>query len=236
VTAASKTSEKTATADAAHEQPAATAVHTHTTKSEDEKTRVLMNWSLQWPFHNYRAMVAQSKTFRVVPKKWPVSRAFFGGVLAFIGLSIANLILTSGFPHLGLLSTSFGALATLVYAAPMSRYSRPRNVLGGNLTGAIVGYCFSFLINNADPLAVSNTFLPGAAVGITIMITSLIDCIHPPSGAVALFATLPTFDHSPYYILAPIMLGDTTILLVALIFNNVVKDNHFAYPFWKRRK
>jgi CBS domain-containing membrane protein len=195
-----------------------------------------MNWSLQWPFHNYRAMGALSKTFRVLPKKWPVSRAFFGGVLAFIGLSIANLVLTAGTPHLGVLSTSFGALATLLFAAPMSRYSRPRNVIGGNLTGAIVGYCFSFLLNKAEPHAISNAFLPGAAVGLTIMFTSLIDCVHPPSGAVALFATLPLFDGSPYYILTPILLGDSIILLVALIFNNVVKDTHFAYPFWKRRK
>jgi CBS domain-containing membrane protein len=160
----------------------------------------------------------------------------FSGVLAFIGIACANWILHIDTPHLGMLSTSFGALATLLFAAPMSRYSRPRNVIGGNLTGAIVGYCLSFGINDDDVNAPGNVFLPAAAVAFTIAITSFIDCVHPPSGAVALFATLPVFDRSPFYILTPIFLGDSTLLLCAMLFNNVIQDTHFAYPFWKRRK
>jgi CBS domain-containing membrane protein len=170
----------------------------------------------------------------LTPKTISWSRSGFSCVLAFVGISAVNLLLHTDRQLLGDLSPSFGALATLLYAAPGARLSRPRNVLGGNLVGACVGMLCSLAVADASHVW-QNMFVPGAAVAVTILVNSLLDCTHPPSGAVALFAALPSFGRSVWYVLTPILLGDVVLLLVAIALNNVVGDPFFRTPVVKRK-
>ena len=132
------------------------------------------------------------------------------------------------------LSPSFGALATLLYAAPAARFSRPRNVIVGNAIGGAVGMLCSLGLSETDVWM--NAWLPAAAVAATIALTSLVDAVHPPSGAVALLAALPTFNRSRWYMLSPILLGDVVLLIVAFLFNNLVADKFYRYPALKEVK
>jgi hypothetical protein len=190
---------------------------------------VRCDWRLQSPLPYLNNAWQQRKTFRFVPKTLPVSRAVFSCVLAFVGISAANLLLHVDRANMGDLSSSFGAVATLLYAAPRARFNRPRNVIGGNLVGGCVGLLCSLAVADASQVW-HNMFVPGAAVGATILINSLLDCTHPPSGAVALFAATPSFNKSAWYMLCPILLGDVVLLIVALLLNNVVKDDFFRTP------
>lgn len=191
-----------------------------------------MQWSLQSPLPHMWTALRRVPTFRVMPKKVPVSRALFSGLLGFVGIFAANMILHAD-ASLGPLSPSFGALATLLYAAPAARFSRPRNVIVGNSIGAAIGMLCSLGLSDDDVWM--NMWLPAAAVALTIALTSLVDAVHPPSGAVALFAALPSFNRSRWYIVAPIMLGDAMLLLVAFLFNNVVRDAFFRFPALKQK-
>jgi len=194
------------------------------------------NWRVKFPIGAWRTSLRELRNYRALPKHWRPSRAVISGGLAFVGITAVNLIVTSNPADLGTISTSFGALATLLYAAPSSRLSRPRNVICGNLVGAAMGMLISLAVNDDN---VTNTWftvwLPGAAVALTVAVNALFDVTHPPSGAVALFAALPTFNKSKTYILAPILLGDAVLLLLAMLLNNFVVDEWFEFPFVKRR-
>lgn len=65
---------------------------------------------------------------------------------AFVGIALLAMVVNH-FPSLELLVIgSFGASAVLLYAAPGSPFSQPRNLIGGHLVSALTGVaCFKYL-------------------------------------------------------------------------------------------
>jgi CBS domain-containing membrane protein len=73
------------------------------------------------------------------------------------------------------------------------------------------------------------------AVGGTMLATSLLRCVHPPSGAVALTAVLggPHVVALGYgFALVPVGLNSALLLAVALVYNNATRRSypHHAHP------
>ncbi|MCW5680131.1 MAG: HPP family protein [Xanthobacteraceae bacterium] len=117
---------------------------------------------------------------------------------------------------LPLLIAPMGASAVLLFAASHSPLAQPWSIIGGNTIAAFVGvFTWMWL---KDPIAAS-----GIAVGASIGIMSLLGCLHPPSGAVALTAVLggPAVHNLGYtFVLWPVGLNSLLLLIAALIFNN----------------
>lgn len=112
---------------------------------------------------------------------------------------------------------SMGATAVLLFAAPHVPFSQPWNVFGGHLISAAVGVSCALLIDN---IAIASA----ASVGIAITIMYYTRCIHPPGGATALAAVIGSAKlHSLgyLYIIAPVLINVTIILLIALLFNGL---------------
>ena len=80
-----------------------------------------------------------------------------------------------------LLVAPLGASAVLLFAVPASPLTQPRAVIGGSILSALVGVTCAMFVPNAL-LAAS------LAVAASIALMSLLGCLHPPGGAVALTA------------------------------------------------
>jgi len=112
---------------------------------------------------------------------------------------------------------SMGASAVLLFAAPHAPFSQPWNVAAGHVLSALVGVaCWRWIPQL--PVAAS------AGVGLAIGIMYLARCIHPPGGATALAAVIGSEQLHALgfgYVLQPILLNVTVILLVAALFNGL---------------
>jgi CBS domain-containing membrane protein len=142
------------------------------------------------------------------------------GGIAITGL-LCGLMLGNGLAH-PLLVAPMGASAVLLFAVPASPLAQPWPVLGGNVISALVGIFVAKAV--PDP-----TIAAALAVGAAIAIMSLLRCLHPPGGAVALSAVLGAKGVAGSYMFALVPVGANTLLLilVAILFHRIVGH---AYP------
>ncbi len=107
-----------------------------------------------------------------------------GSAGALLGIGLAGLVCGALFPaSMPWLIAPMGASAVLLFAVPASPLAQPWSIFGGNSVAAIAG----ILVANA----VSAPALAAAlAVATAILVMSLLRCLHPPGGAVALSAVL----------------------------------------------
>lgn len=119
---------------------------------------------------------------------------------------------------------SFGATAALLFGAPGSPFSQPRNVIGGHVISATVGVlCWRFL--GTEP------GLAGAvAVASAIALMHVTRTMHPPGGATALIAVIGSgaiHELGFAYVLMPAMIGPLALFAVALVVNNAIGPKRY---------
>lgn len=136
---------------------------------------------------------------------------------SFIGIAVlAYLSVYSSYP---LIAAPFGATAVLVFGVPDSPLAQPRNVIGGNLIGALTCVALVDLFGTAP-------WVMALAVATTIKLTQLTRTLHPPAGAVALVGVLSNANWN--FILTPALMGSVVIVLITLIYSNLVPGR--PYP------
>ena len=148
-------------------------------------------------------------------KRWQLIRSFIGGLIAISCLGILSNLST--YP---LLIAPFGASTVLLFGAPNSPLAQPRNLIFGNLVGAISAVLCVFLLG-------SSSLTSGIAVGLTIALGQAFRCLHPPAGAVALLGVL--LKASPIFIFIPVLSGSLILLGITLGFNRFLKREQ-SYP------
>ena len=142
-------------------------------------------------------------------------KSFLGGVITIRCLGILSN--HSGYQ---LLVAPFGASTVLLFGASNSPLAQPRNLILGNLLGAISAvFCVLFL--GTSPLA------SGIAVGLAITLGQTFRCLHPPAGAVALLGVLT--KASPSFIFLPVFSGSLLLLGIAFTFHRIQNQGH-SYP------
>ncbi|MGV8938938.1 MAG: HPP family protein [Allorhizobium sp.] len=138
---------------------------------------------------------------------------------ALIGISLTGLVSTLALGDnvsLPLLVAPMGASAVLLFAAPTSPLAQPWSILGGNTVAALVGVTLGLVV--PDPLLAASL-----AVALSIAAMLMLNCLHPPSGAVALTAVLggaSIHDAGYWFVLSPVGINSALLVLVALLFNN----------------
>ncbi len=151
----------------------------------------------------------------------------FGGALFGIGLTaFVSRIWLGENAGLPMLVAPMGASAVLLFAVPASPLAQPWPVLGGNIISALAGVTCALLFGHGAV---------GAATGVAfaILLMSLMRCLHPPGGAVALTAVVggPVIAGAGYsFALMPVGLNTMLMLMAALLFNNLARHRypHFA--------
>ena len=148
-------------------------------------------------------------------KRWEPFLSFIGGLIAISCLGILSNLSTYS-----LLIAPFGASTVLLFGAPNSPLAQPRNLILGNLIGAISAVLCVFFLGSS-PLA------SGIAVGLAIALGQAFRCLHPPAGAVALLGV--SLKASPTFILIPVLSGSLILLGIALVFHRFQRREQ-SYP------
>jgi CBS-domain-containing membrane protein len=164
------------------------------------------------------------------PPRVGLTEIFWSWLGSFLGVAAVALIHYRLLDQQGLLLLigSFGASAVLLYGAVRSPLAQPRNLLGGHILSAFIGVSAQQMFGGEPWLAAS------VAVSVAIALMHLSTTLHPPGGATALIAVIggESVHRLGYlYVLMPVALGATVMLLVALVVNNMAKSR--KYPeFW----
>lgn len=130
-----------------------------------------------------------------------------------------------------LVIASMGASAVLLFAVPHGALSQPWAVIGGHFISGLIGISCFKLFGGSFVIA-------GLAVGIAIGAMYYLRCIHPPGGATALTVVIGgsvITDLGYQYLLVPIAINVTLILLIGVVFNGIFKwrryPAHLAHKF-----
>ena len=162
-------------------------------------------------------------------KTLEVVQAWIGG---FIGIAVL------GYVHFNvpdrwdsfMLISAFGSSAVLVFGDRESPSSQPRSLIGGHVLSAFVGVLAYKIFHDAPWLAAS----VGTATAIAVM--KMTTTLHPPGGASALIAVIGTdriHDLGFLYVIAPVGLGALTLLLLALVVNNIPKNGRYPVTWFQ---
>ncbi len=156
-----------------------------------------------------------------------IAAAWIGSCIAIglIALLERYVVDGAGFP---LLIGSFGASAVLAFGAAKSPLAQPRNMVGGHFFSSLVGIGSGMIIPDITWLAAS------LAVATAIAVMHISKTLHPPGGATALIAVTGGESIRQLgwtYAFVPCLSGALILLLVALIVNNIPRDQRWPL-FW----
>lgn len=183
-------------------------------------------------YHYTKRIVYTETLFNFQEHLWTFIGSFIGiGLISFLNsryLSVHDNLFLIG---------SFGASSVLIYGVINSPLAQPRNLIGGHVISAFIGVLMYKLIPD-------QAWLSGAlAVSLSIVVMQITKTLHPPGGATALIANLPSAKIQAlgfYYVLSPVLSGVLILLLVALICNNATKHRSYPhnkswYKIWQRK-
>lgn len=146
-----------------------------------------------------------------------------GGLVGVMLTSLVSAAALLGLAPLPLLVAPIGASAVLVFAVPASPLAQPWSVVVGNVVSALVGVTAARFVP-VPSLAV------GVAVGGAILAMSLLRCLHPPGGAVALTAVIggPAVLGAGYaFTFVPVGINSVILVLAGVAFH---KASGHSYP------
>jgi len=141
-------------------------------------------------------------------------------------LCITSLAYLNSFDESNLwLIPPFGASMVLVMAVHESPLAHPKNILFGHIISAFSGvFVFSVLGSSFISL--------GLAVGLAIFLMMATKTVHPPAGANPIIAILGAKGMG--FILMPVAVGASFIVLFAIIYNKSLKRNYFTFKDLKK--
>ena len=119
----------------------------------------------------------------------------------------------------------FGASMVLVMAVHESPLAHPKNILFGHILAALSGVLVFSLLG-------SSFISLGLAVGLAIFLMMATKTVHPPAGANPIIAVLGAKGIG--FILMPVALGASFIVLFAIIYNKLLKRKYFTLKDLKR--
>ncbi len=137
---------------------------------------------------------------------------------AALGLLLTGLVCRAfaglgGFSESLWLVAPLGASAVLVFAVPASPLAQPWSVIGGNTVAALVGVASARWL--PDP-AWAGAIAGAGAIGLMFALR----CLHPPGGAMALFAVLShTTEFS--FVLFPALANSLLLVAVGVSYNTL---------------
>ena len=152
----------------------------------------------------------------VYQPRFSYKQILFSYIGSFLGIAaLAYLSIKTNYP---LIAGPFGATAVLLFAVPESPLAQPRNVIGGNIIGAIIGLILLHLFG-------SQPWVMALAVATAIKVMQLTRTLHPPGGAVALVGVM---SHAKWdFLFTPVLAGSIIMLFCTIAFNNLISDRRY---------
>jgi CBS-domain-containing membrane protein len=134
-------------------------------------------------------------------------------------LAMALLGLLGAWSGMLLLVAPLGASSVLLFGYPASPLAQPRNIVLGNLVGAMVSVTAVAWLGRG-PLVIA------LAVALTVLLGQRLRCLHPPAGGLAFLGV--ALGATPLFLLTPVLSGSLLLVLIAAAFSRWVKG---ALPY-----
>ena len=148
--------------------------------------------------------------------------ASFGGLVG-IGVTALVVQLVSGSQNVALLIAPVGASAVLLFCVPSSPMTQPIPTIFGAIISTFAGFAAAHAFGFGMLAA-------GVAVGGSILLMSVLRCLHPPGGGYALVPVVggpAVLAHGWGFLIAPIGVNALLLVLVGLIFH---RFSGHSYP------
>lgn len=147
-------------------------------------------------------------------ERWISALAGCLGILLIQGILT---VLPAG-EKLSYLLAPLGASTVILFALPHSPLAQPWSLVGGLLLSALIGYGCGLWVQPAW-LAI------GLALGLSIWLTALLRCMHPPGGAMAVVFTIAAQQHTVSLLTA--LLNAVAALIAVLAINNLMPGRRY---------
>jgi CBS-domain-containing membrane protein len=176
------------------------------------------------PFVTLKTKLRGQQTSR--PPRASTTHIILSALGAFISIGVIAGFSKS--PNGMLIMGSFGGTCVLLFGFPDSPFAQPRNVILGHTFSYATGLIVAKLLG-------AHWWSLGIALGLSIAIMMTAGVVHPPAGAnpVIIYLSIHYMHTDPgwHSILFPALLGSAALVAVALLFNNLTRDE--AYPrYW----
>lgn len=171
--------------------------------------------------HPFSRLTAQALT-----PAFEAGRSGLGGLLGILAAGALATLWLGGFGELPLLMAPIGASAVLLFAVPSSPLAQPWAILGGNTISALVGVSAAHVVG--WPLLAA-----AVAVGGAIAVMTMMRCLHPPGGAVALTAVIGAphiVQEGVWFALSPVLVNSVLLAMTAIVYNRAVKRSYPHKP------
>ncbi|MHC8366991.1 HPP family protein [Pseudomonas sp. ZT5P21] len=118
-----------------------------------------------------------------------------------------------------------GASAVLLFAVSSGALAQPWSILGGYLSAGVIALLVAHVLGRTLGSAC-------LAAGMALLLMCWLRCLHPPAGALALLLVLadPATIALDWKALGPVMLSAATMLLSALVYNNLTRIRYPKRP------
>ena len=144
-----------------------------------------------------------------------ISAAIVISVLAYLTLETSSGIW---------LMFSFGATGFLVFVLYNLETSQPKNIFFGHLVSVLVGIIFNETIG-------FSFYSLGLSVGFAVTLMVYLRVMHPPAASNPLVVLFT--DVSFEYILFPVILGTSAIIIMSILINKVILKRKYPNKgFW----
>jgi len=163
--------------------------------------------------------------FKPARSRLPLSERAYSALGGFVGLFATGLVMRAWLgssTNVPLLIAPIGASTVLVFGVPASPLAQPWSVVGGNFIAALVGITAARLVPDL-------TCAAALAVACTIALTSMLRCLHPPAGAVALTTVIggPVVTSAGYrFAFMPVLINSLLLVGVGLVFNALARRSY----------
>ncbi|GAN10023.1 hpp family protein [Mucor ambiguus] len=163
-------------------------------------------------------------------------------IASWLGIAVVEVIFAYGpsfqAHNTPMIVASFGATAVLVYGVIESPLAQPRNVIGGQIIGALTGVIISQLFLGIQKNWASEgqytavQWVGGAtAMAISLLIMQITKCVHPPGGATAVIpVTTPAFLEIKWLYIGVVVLSAVIQVFFACLINNI--DRRYPVYWW----
>ena len=176
------------------------------------------------PIANLKTKLRGQQTSR--PPRASAKHILLSALGAFIAIGV--IAAGSRSPNGLLIMGSFGGTCVLLFGFPDTPFAQPRNVILGHTLSYSAGLLVTKFLG-------AHWWSLGLSLGISVTIMMMAGVVHPPAGAnpVIIYLSFHYLHTDPgwHSILFPTFLGATALVVVALLFNNLTRDE--AYPrYW----
>lgn len=164
--------------------------------------------------------ISKFKATEQVPGSPKPTHILYSALGSLIAISAVTLLTQK--TSIPFMMAPFGATCVLAFGVPDSPLAQPRNIIGGHLIAGIIAIVCVYLFGDS-------WYSLALGVSVSIAAMQITKTVHPPAGATPLVMIFAQPHWT--FIFYPVLSGALIIVIIALLFNNIIKTRRYP-KYW----